>query len=299
MIVFLYRLVGSESMMSESLMRITDFAPFVDGLDHPECVSWGPDGHVYAGGEAGQIYRVSLDGSWEQIATTGGFVLGLCLDAALNVYACDSANHAVMRVRPDGSVSVYTNGNDARRMVTPNYPVFDSAGNLYVSDSGTWKGFDGCVFVVSSDGNTELLTDEINAFPNGLALDRDGRNLYVVVSQQSAVVRVPVEDGRATGPVEEVVRLDQHLPDGLAFDAEGALYVACYAPDVIYRVAPNGELTKVAEDWERVTFASPTNISFCGPQLRTLVVASLCRWHLTKGELKVSGAPYNYPTLAG
>jgi gluconolactonase len=244
------------------------------------------------------MYRVALDGSWEQIATTGGFVLGLCLDADLNVYACDSANHAVMRVAPDGGVGVFSDGDGTRRMVNPNYPVFDAAGNLYVSDSGSWKGYDGCVWVVRADGVTELLTDEVTAFPNGMALDPDGRYLYVAVSQQGGVVRIPVADGRATGAAEDVVRLERHLPDGVAFDEEGALYIACYAPDVIYRLEPGGTPVTVAEDWERVILAAPANVTFAGPERRTLVVSSLGRWHLTKGEVPVAGAPYNYPSLA-
>ena len=53
---------------ADTLLPITHFAPFADGLDHPEGVTVGPDGTVYAGGEAGQIYRVALDGTWQQIA---------------------------------------------------------------------------------------------------------------------------------------------------------------------------------------------------------------------------------------
>ena len=33
---------------------------FGSGLDHPECITWGCDGYAYAGGEAGQIYRIDL-----------------------------------------------------------------------------------------------------------------------------------------------------------------------------------------------------------------------------------------------
>src|SRR5579871_2910962 len=111
--------------MSDTLLAIESFAPFVDGLDHPECVTWGPDGYVYAGGEAGQIYRIGLDGACSQIADSGGFILGLCLDAAGRVYACDQVRHAVLKIDVDGSVSPYSAGAPGRPMVIPNYAVFD------------------------------------------------------------------------------------------------------------------------------------------------------------------------------
>src|SRR5215204_1114475 len=153
-----------------SLMRIEDFAPFVDGLDHPEGVAAGPQGEVYAGGEAGQIYRIDLNGSSEQIATTGGFVLGLCLDGDGAIYACDLARSAVMRITPDGTVSTYSSGAPGRDMAVPNYPVFDAAGNLYVSDSGAWKENGGCLFRIRPGGKTDLVGEGLEAFPNGMAL---------------------------------------------------------------------------------------------------------------------------------
>jgi gluconolactonase len=36
-------------------VELEAFTTLVTGLDHPEGVAWGPDGRVYAGGEAGQI----------------------------------------------------------------------------------------------------------------------------------------------------------------------------------------------------------------------------------------------------
>jgi gluconolactonase len=280
-----------------SLMDIGEFEPFVEGLDHPEGVTCGPDGELYAGGEAGQIYRVDLAGPFTQVATTGGFILGLCLDAARNVYACDLANHAVMRVAPDGTVTTYSAGAPGRAMATPNYPVFDAAGNLYISDSGGWRRDDGCLFRIRPGGVTELVSAELTAFPNGMALHPDGRHLYVVLSQLPGVVRVELRADGTVGRPEPVVELPRHVPDGLAFDVAGNLYIACYTPDVIFRLDPAGNLNKLAEDWQSVTFATPTNVAFCGPERRTLVVASLSRWHLTKGQVAVSGQPLHYPYL--
>ena len=36
---------------------IQDVQIFAEGLDHPECVIYHPDGSLWAGGEAGQIYQ--------------------------------------------------------------------------------------------------------------------------------------------------------------------------------------------------------------------------------------------------
>jgi gluconolactonase len=101
----------------------------------------------------------------------------------------------------------------------------------------------------------------------------------------------------SVGAAQTVVELPRNVPDGLAFDVEGNLYIACYTPDVIYRLTPDGDLAVLAEDWESVTFATPTNIAFAGPDRRTLVVASLSRWHLTKGEMPVAGARLQYPRV--
>ena len=281
------------------LMEIEDFAPFADGLDHPEGVTVGPDGTIYAGGEAGQIYRVDLDGTWEQIATTGGFILGLCLDGDGAIYACDNALHSVQRIAPDGTVSTYSSGTPERPMRVPNYPVFDAAGNLYVSDSGGWKEFSGCLFRIRPGGETEVIGERLEAFPNGMALHPDGDRLYVVLSNLPGVVSLELRADWSVSEPELAVALPRTVPDGLAFDVEGNLYIACYTPDVIYRLTPQGELAILADDWESVTFATPTNIAFAGPDRRTLVVASLSRWHLTKGPMPVAGAPLRYPRVMG
>jgi gluconolactonase len=281
-----------------TIMQADDFTVLVEGLDHPECVTWGPDGQLYAGGEAGQIYRVALDGSGlTEIGTTAGFILGVCLDGDGNVYACDPGNLAVMRVTASGEVSTYSSGLPDRPFVNPNFGVFDRAGNLYVSDSGGYHKDNGCLWVVRADGTTELADDTLTAFPNGIALDADERHLYLAMSTVPGVVRVPVADGRVTGPAEPVCVLERTVPDGLAFDVEGNLFVSCYTPDVIFKVDPSGAVETLVEDWERSTLAAPTNISFAGADLRTLVVANLGRWHLASAELPVAGQPFNYPRL--
>ncbi len=281
-----------------TLMQTDEFKVFVEGLDHPECVAWGPDGHVYAGGEAGQVYRIDFtSGACRQIGATGGFTLGVTLDAAGNIYTCDMGLHKVMRMTGEGAVSVYSDGSPERKMRTPNYAVFDRAGRLYVSDSGEYGKNDGCLFCIHPGGRTVMVSDRPAAFPNGMALGPAGDALYIVLTTRPGVAKVALHDDGSVGEPQDVLQLPETVPDGLAFDEEGALYVACYAPNHIYRLAPSGELELLVSDPTNLTLPAPTNLAFCGADRRTLVASGLSRWHITRARVAVPGLPLVYPEL--
>jgi gluconolactonase len=282
--------------MQEPLLSLTALNTLATGLDHPEGVAWGQDGFIYAGGEAGQIYRINPDnGEFNEVANTGGFILGLCLDADHNIYACDEVLHKVFRITPDGTVSVYSAGTDERPMVLPNYPVFDPSGNLYVSASGDWDGNNGCIYRVKPGGETEVISTGDLAFANGLAFDPDDTFLYVALSNLPGVVRFPIYADGTLGDAEHVIDLPRTVPDGLAFDAVGNLYITCYAPDRVYRLTPDGTLNILLEDWRHIDLCSPTNVAFYGADLQHMVIGSLGGMALTSVQIDVPGKPLHYP----
>jgi sugar lactone lactonase YvrE len=262
-----------------------------DGLlDHPECVAWCPlAAAVYCGGEGGQIYRVDLEtGAAAQVAgIPGGSVCGLTVDGAGAVIACDPAGCRVWRVEPGGEPEPYGD-----RIGYPNYPVLDADGTLWVSDSGSYDGADGGIVRIAPGGATERLPLRGLRFANGLALDRG--LLYAIESQGPSVVRL---DPRAGGEPEEVVLLPGTVPDGLAFDAEGGLWISCYQPNRVYRLAPDGTLGVVLDDWSGWHVAMPTNLAFAGPELDVLVLANLGGRHLCAFRPGVRGAPLERPVL--
>ena len=277
----------------------TQLSVLVDGLDHPEGIACGPDGGVYAGGEAGQVYRVDIArAEFTEFANTGGFVLGMALDSAGNVYACDLVNACVHKITPGGEVSVYSTGPSSEPMAVPNYPAFDASGNLYVCDSGGWKEDSGKIFKVAPGGDAVVWERSLKTFPNGLCVGPNGDSLYVAMSlNPPRISRVEILPDGSAGSVETVVELPRTVPDGVAFDTEGNLYISCYRPDIIYRLSPAGELDVLAEDYEGTAMAAPTNLAFSGPNRDILLGCNLGRWHITRYEANKTGLRLNYPDL--
>lgn len=273
------------------------FETVATGLDHPEGVAAGPDGRLYAGGEAGQIYRIEADGSVHEIASTGGFVYGITLDAAGNVYACDYGNACVKRISPDGETTTYSSGTSDRPMRVPNFAAFDDRGNLYVTDSGEWGDDDGVIYRVAGDGSTVVWSDRVPRFPNGCCLDAEGEALLVVESRGRVVVRIPIRDDGSPGEPSPVVDLSGSQPDGIALAEDGTMFVGCYRPDVIFRVTPGGVAEVFAEDPDGVVLNQPTNVAFAGEGFDRLVVSSLGGWSLVGADAGVRGLRLRYPAL--
>ena len=165
-------------------------------------------------------------------------------------------------------------------------------------DSGEWKQDNGRLFKIRPGGETEVWRQSPTEFPNGLALGPEGDFLYVVVSTNPPrVERVKMGSDGSAGEVETVVHLPETVPDGLAFDTDGNLYVSCYRPDRIYQLSPACELEILAEDFEGTVMAAPTNIAFCGEERDIFLSANLGRWHITRYEVNATGVPLHYPMI--
>ena len=278
-------------------MRLEAFSELAGGLDHPEGVAWSPDGRVFAGGEAGQIYAIGLEGEVAQIASTEGFIYGVTLDGEGNVYACDFGRAEVVLVSPTGEVSSLSKGTPERPMRVPNFAAFDDEGNLYVTDSGDWGADDGLIYRVASSGETVVWTEALPRFPNGCCLSLDGGALLVVESSGRCVWRVPIADDGSAGEPEMLVDLSGSMPDGVALGADGTMYVGCYRPDRIWRIRPDGGIEVLAEDPDGVVLNQPANVAFVGAGLDRLAVSSLGGWGIAVADVGDVGAPLRYPKL--
>lgn len=267
---------------------------FYEGLDHPECVAVHPDGSVWAGGEAGQIYRISADGkSCDEVAHTGGFNLGIAFSPDASWLAvCDLKNHCVWRLNTrSAKLEPFARVAGSHALNIPNHVSFRRDGSLFVSESGGFRQVSGKVLRFNPDGTGEVWHAGPFNFANGTALAPDESALFVCCTWLPGVERIEIRPDGSAGKRTVYARFRKVCPDGLAFDRAGNLYVSCYAPSRIYRISKNRKLSILFDDWEAHTISNCTNIAFGGPKFDQLLVANLGRWHITKIDLRVRGAP--------
>jgi len=260
---------------------------FCEGLDHPECVAVHPDGTLFAGGEAGQIYHISADGKkLEQIASTGGFVLGVAVSPDGKWLAiCDLRRQSLFRLDlASARLSKIAGG-----FSIPNHVAFARDGTLYVTDSGGFRQINGKIFRFGPDGAGGIWHRGPFNFANGIALGPDGRSILVVCTWLPGVERIEIRADGSAGKRSVYARLPNALPDGLAFDRRGNLYVTCYTPARIYKITPQRKVSVLIDDWEAHTLSNPTNIAFGGKNFDQLFAANLGRWHITRIDLGVQG----------
>jgi gluconolactonase len=246
------------------------FEIFANGLDHPECLAFDRDGFLWAGGEAGQVYRISPEGTVQTIAELGGFCGGVAWSPYGDLWVCNP-KHGIVRVKPSGEWSVFVGD-----LICPNFGLFDSEGNYYLTDSGNWMKRNGQLLRISADRSKDVLLEGYG-YTNGLAFD--GRSLFMVESDTDRVFAIDLQTRRTRIYAEEVGR----MPDGLALDGSGDLFVSCYASDNIHRIHLSGERTLYAYDRWAIKLSRPTNIAFHGGYI---YVANFGRTTITRARLR-------------
>jgi sugar lactone lactonase YvrE len=248
---------------------------------------------LWAGGEAGQLYRISPQGEIEEIANTGGFILGIALSPSREwMVICDLKNRCLWKMDMKSfELTVFANRIKDHVIQIPNFPCFDKKGNLYMSESGAFRAVTGKILKFDQKGEGKVWCDGPFNFANGMAIDKEGEFLYVVCTFAPSIERIPINGDGEAGKREVFVTFHEVVPDGLAFDIEGNLLVSCYAPNKIFKISPDRSVSTLIEDWEAHTLCNPTNIAFGGKEFDQLYVANIGRWHVSRIKLDTKGLP--------
>jgi len=175
-------------------------------------------------------------------------------------WAPDGARREICRLDPD---TPSTTANDGK---------CDQRGRLWI---GTWDrdgGASATLSVVDLDGSVRLAESGLSA-SNGIAWNADSTALYLVDTPRRTVWRYDfdLDEGRL-GDREVFTRIpdDDGLPDGLAADETGGVWVALFSGGAVHRFDADGTRTDVVP--MPVTY--PTSLAFGGDDLGTLYVTS-------------------------
>jgi gluconolactonase len=181
-------------------------------------------------------------------------------------------------------------GYQGKRFNSPNDVAFRSDGNLYFTDPDFQSGGEQeigstNVYRVAPDGSVSVVDDGIKN-PNGVSLSPDEKTLYVAGNlKQGYVKRYPVaRDGSVSKGTIFLNRVS--VPDGMAIDCGGNVYVTEHSNRRIRVVGADGvELGEIAGLEHNVT-----NAAFGGVDRKTLFITTAGA--LYQISLPVPGLPY-------
>ncbi len=229
---------------------------------------------------AGTEYIFAGDGK-SALSAPLGLVAGIALDGSGNPVFPDPGNCVVLRLNPNGSVTVlagnglqsYSGDGGPATSAALNAPqavAFDTAGNLYIADTGNNRirmvTPAGIISTVAGNGLTTFAGDGGPAVQASLSLPEaiaiDSSNIIYIADLIEAPagtagrIRRITPDGTIStlagtgqpGPSSDGVAKTVSLGDveDLAVDAKGNLYLAEYSNNKIRKIDTNGNLTTVA-----------------------------------------------------
>ena len=129
----------------------------------------------------------------------------------------------------------------------------------------------GTVFYVGFDGTQKVVAKNID-YPNGIEISADDKYVFVAESYTNKILRITLEEsGKMKGEIQIFSSLPNHpsnkktgsLPDGLAIDAVGRLWVAHYGMQAVQVVSKTGELLATYDTGIPLT----SNLCFRGPDV--------------------------------
>lgn len=174
----------------------------------------------------------------------------------------------LLRRSTDGSMSVHADLNNIATFHC-NDMVVDAKGNAYVGNFG----FDLDAHIhergvpdvlashptaklakVDSSGNATVVADDMH-FPNGSVITPDGKTLIVGESLGFCLTAFDIGANGELSNRRVWAPLGERVPDGIALDAEGGIWVANpFAPEC-FRVLEGGEVTEVITTGDQPCYA--------------------------------------------
>lgn len=251
----------------------------VSGFELLEGPVWHPKlGLMFADAGKGGAYRLGKNGDvttiFEHRRGIGGMVWheteGLIMSGRNIAYKGPAAKGTAVIIEKDPD-----NG-----IVGFNDITTDHSGRIYAGALGfvpTETGLSGNevpskgapLFLIELDGSIRQVQADIK-LTNGLGFSPDGRTLYHADSGERTVYQYTVEPNGSLTARRTFISVAEGLPDGLAVDSSGAVWVAIAHSGVVLVFDANGELKQQF----RFPIAMVTSLCFGGSDMCDVYVMS-------------------------
>jgi gluconolactonase len=260
-----------------------------------DCFLEGPSfdraGNLYVVDLAwGRVLRVSPGGDFFVAVQYDGQPNGLKIHRDGRIFVADRTMGIVLVDPGSGHLEVLAGGYEGRPFQGVNDLVFAGNGDLYFTDQGM-SGLEsptGRVFRLHAGGALDLVMDAIPS-PNGLVLDHTESVLYVNVTRDNAVWRLPLAEDGLARRVGAYIRLTGGTgPDGLAIDEDGGLAIAHLGLGAVWLASPEGEITARIES---CAGKGTTNVAFGVAEPRLLYITESETGQILRARVPVSGWP--------
>jgi gluconolactonase len=285
---------------------------FAQGLGDPEGPVSLPDGTwlvVEGKADRGCVTHISADGQMKRTIAQTGLPNGLAVDRHGVIWVAESKVPSLLRLTMDGKSEVVATACDGDPFLFPNDLCFGPDGALYLTDSGILVSFfapgnkiredyqslryDGRVYRVDTESGRVTLIDNGIRFTNGIAVGPDGM-LYANETITGDVFRYAMSNGCPVGARQHfgnVIRADAPPgfkgPDGMAFAADGRLYVTVFGQHDVLVLDRAGKVVERIETLGNL----PTNAAFALPGNRKIAVTEYEHGQVEFYETPTDGLP--------
>lgn len=223
---------------------------------------------VYSDVTKGGVYQVDAAGNKETLVPKRRGVGGIALHEDGGIVV---TGRNLCHVR-EGKSTIVFEGDD--RVGGFNDLHTDAEGRIYVgslrSDPfGEGKSIPGELYRIDLDGKSEVLYGDVG-ITNGIGFSPDGKRIYHSDSLPKNIILHDVDGQGGLSNRRVFAHFDSGLPDGLAVDEEGCVWVANYDASGVHRFTPDGKL-----DFSlAVPSHAVTSLCFGGEDRRDLYVVT-------------------------
>lgn len=241
----------------------------------------------------GRIFRVSPGGAWTCLAEYDGEPNGLAFHPDGRLLIADYKN-GILALDPAGGTPVpYLARRNSERFKGVNDLVVSRTGDLYFTDQGQTGLHDptGRVYRLAPSGRLDTLLST-GVSPNGLVLSADEDVLFVAMTRDNAVWRLPLLEDGSTGKVARFAWFHGTSgPDGIVMDSAGNLLVAHASLGAVFVLDPQGTpLARIASCRGRTV----TNLTFRPSERTEVVITESETGSILRARWRTDGLPVRH-----